>query len=575
MDDGDARLVRSTFSGGLRFRIAALLSLALLPIGVLSFTQTQTLSAEISERANQTLLALTERSASNERRAIERAIGAAEAISSSLSLIRGDPEVCFDYLTDFLARSGRYSFIGFIPEDGIMRCSSTTQVFDFSDEAIIAAGADGARIHVDRIERPMVSEQVVLNVLYPVSEDDRFLGYISVSLPSATVLELSDVDAADRPRSLTIFNFVGDILSTKTNSPDRDTSLPSNVDLSWFTGSGATTFTADNQFGERQTFAVVPIVPNLVYALGAWSPDRNRTTIAPVTLLPLLMWVASLFVAYVAVERLVIRHITRVSAEMRRFADTRKVPSAPVLQAGLSTEIRALESTFGDMAHTILEDEARMENTMREKNVLLKEVHHRVKNNLQTMSSIINMQMRRAANPETERVLQRLQDRVLGLATVHRNLYQAANLDQTDAGALLAELLGQLAGSGMPPVSQVRLDTRFDPIIMIPDQAVPLSLLLSELVTNAIKHVGAPAGQVAWIEIHFIRLEGGQAQLTVGNSLNPAHDDPADGNGLGQQLINAFAIQLHATHDHDRTPESYCVTVTFAVSDFTSEPPDH
>ena len=83
---------------------------------------------------------------------------------------------------------------------------------------------------------------------------------------------------------------------------------------------------------------------------------------------------------------------------------------------------------FLSMAEGILQDEAELEDALREKSLLIREVHHRVKNNLQLIASIMNMQIRRSRNSETTSVVRRLQDRVLGLARVHRQMYEAQTL---------------------------------------------------------------------------------------------------------------------------------------------------
>ena len=134
---------------------------------------------------------------------------------------------------------------------------------------------------------------------------------------------------------------------------------------------------------------------------------------------------------------------------MREFAEHRRLPEG-ALKAGAPAEIAEMETGFSAMAERILREDAETEDRLHEQKVLLREVHHRVKNNLQLISSIINMQMRQIDSPEARHVLRRVQDRVLGLATIHRNL------TQTDAGTIradvvLREIVDQLALMGAPP----------------------------------------------------------------------------------------------------------------------------
>ena len=226
------------------------------------------------------------------------------------------------------------------------------------------------------------------------------------------------------------------------------------------------------------------------------------------------------------------------------------------------------------MAYSLLDDEARMEDALREKNVLLKEVHHRVKNNLQLISSIMNMKIRRASQPETIAVLKRLQERIMGLSTVHRNLYQTENLSRSNAGRLLSDLFGQLISSGAEAGSNIDYRGDFDDVILFPDQAVPLALLASELATNALKYAGAEAGGRPTIRATLSLIEPGIARLTCRNSVGGTTETD-DSTGLGAQLIRAFAAQVGGEVQITQTDDLYDVVVTFKVEEFMSDPADH
>ena len=141
MQDGDELAPRGPISRGLRFRVAAVLALALLPIGVVGILQTRDLSQEVRIRTELTLQALPARASFGERQVIERAFGAAEALSSVLLEIRDEPESCRRYLSDYLEATGRYSFIGFLPPGGVLSCSSAPATLALSQDACCVAGA--------------------------------------------------------------------------------------------------------------------------------------------------------------------------------------------------------------------------------------------------------------------------------------------------------------------------------------------------------------------------------------------------------------------------------------------------
>ena len=274
------------------------------------------------------------------------------------------------------------------------------------------------------------------------------------------------------------------------------------------------------------------------------------------------MWAASLVVAFWALNRLAIGHIRKLSRQMRRFAVNRDLPRQS-MGSNVPSELAEMEASFLAMGDSILRDEAQQEDNLRQKNILLKEVHHRVKNNLQLISSIMNMQIRQDRNEHTQRVLRRLQDRILGLATVHQNLYQHDDLARVSAGNLLKEVMNQLLNVAVAPGSGIEINRHFDDITVDADDAAPLTLLASEVVTNALKHT--PVGRAGGGRIDIALNYAGEdmARLTVRNTL--ATEETAVGTGLGTRLIDAFARQLNGQVDIEQTSQAYSVSIQFPV----------
>ncbi|MCZ4353958.1 sensor histidine kinase [Roseovarius aestuarii] len=558
--------------------MAAVLALALLPIGVMGIMQTRYLSEEVRSHSELTLLALTNRAAFGERQVIERAFGAAEALSSILQLIQDDPESCRRYLGKYLEENGRYSFIGFVPEDGMVTCSSAATPVDLSQSTRIGDGMMHPQPSIAAIDRPTVSRENVINILHPVFDEGAFSGYISISMPVHLVANQVDENAEKRPISLTTFNADGAILSSQSGLKDNLMSLPGNIPLAQLAGNPSVTFVGHDRSGAKRNFAVVPLIPGLAYALAVWPIERDTFTILGVPLtpliVPLLMFLASLGVSYLAVDQLVVRHVAGLCRKMQIFAKTRSFDTS-ARNRTLSSELEELEDAFSEMAFSLLDDEAQMEDALREKNVLLKEVHHRVKNNLQLISSIMNMKIRKAKRPETVATLKRLQERILGLATVHRNLYQAENLSQTNAGALLTELFNHLVVAGAEAGDNMDYDSDFENVILLPDQAVPLALLASELATNAVKYAAASSRGRARMRASLTLIEPGIARLVCENSISPDATEELAGTGLGSQLIRAFASQLGGEVQTEITDATYTVAVTFNVEEFSHDPADH
>lgn len=167
--------------------------------------------------------------------------------------------------------------------------------------------------------------------------------------------------------------------------------------------------------------------------------------------------------------------------------------------------------------------------------VLFQEIHHRVKNNLQQVMSLIRLQQ---APPAMKEDLTR---RIAAMSAVHQHIYESDQFGILDAEAYLARVLTGLRDSAPPGVV---LSWKLAPLQLTPDQALPLGLVLNEIVSNAFKH-GFPDGQPGKVEIALERpLEGNDAVLIVTDNGIGMAETPAGGMGLGSRLISGLAQQL-------------------------------
>lgn len=557
---------------GLRARLAMLLALALLPIGLIAINQTNLLSSQARENAELALLALTEKAASQERQVIQRGIGIADAIAALALRLSQDTENCQTYLKALVDSYPRFSFLAIVPKDGRITCASDGNPHDVSQSEgfLDHIGDTSATISVNS-NAPISGTSVVV-MRQPFLEKDAIAGYALVSIPHANLAST----VADRPtealQEIITFDADGEVLTTTGDFETVADRLPSSQILGEFGSEATRAFIDTDRSGRRKVFAVVPIEQRRIYTMGVWEPDSPYTSIlkarVPPVLFPGLMWLISLGVALFAVHTLVIRHVNRLGREMARFASRRELPSFAGA-AELPSELQALETRFASMADAILRDEADLENALREKNVLIREVHHRVKNNLQLISSIINMQIRKADHDETREGLRRIQDRVLSLATIHRDLYQTSIGGRVDVGALIEEIVGHAADVGNDKGDGVEVTTDIERIMLYPDQAVPLSLLASEAATNAMKYAGTDDGTRTRIDVELKKTSDTTVRFVFANSMGDVDD--SDGTGLGTQLINAFSIQLGATTDVQQTDDRYVLTVSFDIAAFSEE----
>jgi PAS domain S-box-containing protein len=151
-----------------------------------------------------------------------------------------------------------------------------------------------------------------------------------------------------------------------------------------------------------------------------------------------------------------------------------------------------------------------MQASLREKDSLLKEIHHRVKNNLQIVSSLLNLQSVRLDNHIAKAALKDTQNRVRSMALIHEHLYRSENLAAVNMSAYLRQLCSQLLRALVAPPSNIQLHLDLAPVHLGIDQAIPCGLLVNELVSNSFKHA-FPEGRSGEVRIELQPMDGGSS----------------------------------------------------------------
>ncbi|KEO54280.1 sensor histidine kinase [Thioclava pacifica] len=577
-DETKAAPIRKRTRGGLFFldglgvRLALMLAVALFPLLIIAILQSTSVVREAQARSEAALMGETMRAVAGESRVIQHAQDAARVLANTVQPLVGNAEACSKWMREISQAFPNFSLVAFIPDTGQMTCSSTGQTYDFAGQDIYQriSKAKGTTFYVNR--NAPVSNTSVLGVAQPVFNNiGQHIGIVTISMPH-TELSLAEDGpklADDRPLVIMTFDRDGTILTSSDGLSNTQAHLPADRSLKLLAQAGAVTFSGDSNRGNERVYSVVELVPDELYALGSW-PAQAASALSPFAdispvLFPALMWAASLLVAYFAMQKLVIGHVRKLSRAITNFATGSRIVGKLDL-AGAPSEIRDLAEAYDRMTETILHDEAELEDMVHHKEVLLREVHHRVKNNLQLIASIINMQMRQARTPEAKGLMKGLQERVISLATIHRGLYQTSGLTDIRAQELLPDIVRQITRLATGPGRHIAVDCQIDDIHLTPDQAVPLSLLLTEAMTNAMKYASARQGTPK-LDISLRRGEGMQARLRVANTVDPdaEQSETVDGTGLGSQLVNAFVQQLAGQMRIETLETEYILETDFAL----------
>lgn len=207
------------------------------------------------------------------------------------------------------------------------------------------------------------------------------------------------------------------------------------------------------------------------------------------------------------------------------------------------------------------EAELMLRESLQEKEALLKEVHHRVKNNLQVITSLLRMETAKSHDPSTQVALKDMQGRIRSMALLHETLYRSGSLARVNLADYLSQLAAQLFRLQNPSPGLVKLLLELTPVEVEMDQAIPCGLLANELLTNSLKH-GFPGGRGGEVRLHLERRDAGAVVLVVSDTGIglPADFDIGKAQSLGLRIVTDLAKQLQGTLEVSAGP---CFTVTF------------
>lgn len=556
-------LSRATRS--LSARIAVLMTVAMLPVGLIAVYQTQAVIDSARQQSRTSLMSQIRSEAAAERELIENAVATSNGLAVLIAKL-GEGN-CDDILRGFVEGNENYIFAGFIRSSGWLACSSTGDTMDLSGRDTVRRALERGGSSVQLVQEGAITGRSIVIVTQPVRNDDEIIGFVSLSIPHATVLrKLEDPDSESGLRIAAI-DIEGDLIAASLGMEAAENFLPRDIALSDLVQSRNTTFRGPSGTGEDRYYAVTPMIEGKVMLVGSWplssvpgTDTQLQTWIA--IALPVLMWIAGVGVALFGIQQLVIRHVAKLRSAMRRFALGERAETSLALKDP-PAELEEAQRAFNRMALLITDGELRREQDLKDKEVLLREVHHRVKNNLQLIASIMNMQARELETDEAKHVVAELQRRVRGMAVLHRTLYNTPTSTTVDAAALVRAVVRDvqdLVGVRLAP----QIDTDLKEIALYPDQAIPLSLFVAETLYNTITQACSdiPCDRIG------VELSIGTNDDVCLNIDSPAVDDEQSMpdeclDGMGRKMIAAFLLQLGGTMETSTEGGRYITSVRF------------
>jgi two-component sensor histidine kinase len=217
-----------------------------------------------------------------------------------------------------------------------------------------------------------------------------------------------------------------------------------------------------------------------------------------------------------------------------------------------------------ELLDTLQRERKSLSDSLREREILLQEVHHRVKNNLQVISSLINLQARQLSDPRARGALEECKTRVEAIALIHEKLYQSKDYARVPFSDYAKSLARGLFEASIPLPSSIALELDSDDFTLPVDRAIPCALVLNELLTNSLKHA-FPGGRGGLLRVGLHERDG-EVTLTVADDGvgMPVEIEPAESSSLGMQLVATLSRQLDGKLELQRIPGT-TVRVTFPV----------
>ncbi len=197
--------------------------------------------------------------------------------------------------------------------------------------------------------------------------------------------------------------------------------------------------------------------------------------------------------------------------------------------------------------------EIQLKNSIKEKEMLLKEIHHRVKNNLMIISSLLNLQSRQIKDKASKDIFKESQNRARSMALIHERLYQSTDLKRIDFGDYIGSLSKELFHTYAGDLGHIELKVNVDDIFLDINTAIPLGLIVNELITNSLKHA-FPEGKMGEINIDFHPQDDHFEFSVKDNGIGfPKDLDFHNTNSLGMQMVTSLTDQIDGEIELNRS----------------------
>jgi two-component sensor histidine kinase len=519
----------------IRFRLGLAIALALLPVLALGALQALTdfHRDEAFRRASLTQAAV--RSATVARARVQGALALLQTLTPQAVGAQ-----CTPHLATILTQLKGYRNIVRVDDLARVECAAATVApnVDRAKRPWFVALRHGAPLV---LARSRLDRDPALLAAIRINRPD---GVFDGAIVAALTLDSLRPDLSDPTlppgAAISIINAMGETLVQ--SDPHAFAPLPANWAKAAQSPSGLM-YRAKTETGEKRDFATAPLLNHDIFVvISAPAPDIwfwARLNPFASIVYPILAWLMAWAAVWIVADRVVIRwlayldRIAAIYAKGRFTVRPKQAETAPM-------EIRALAHTLNTMADGIVARDVSLRESLAQKDAMMREIHHRVKNNLQVITSLLNMQQRALTDPAARLAMSDTRQRITALSLIYRALYQSPDLRRVDVRQFLEELMAQLSSGDTVRPSRIQTRLQADDLEIDPDKLAPLALFAVEAISNARKHAFGDHGgmidvrfQVGEEDIVLEIADDGQGEPEVLSSA-----------GVGRTLMSAFARQL-------------------------------
>jgi two-component sensor histidine kinase len=521
----------------IRFRLGAALALALLPVLLLGAIQVSVAYKKDADEERTNLALAAARSAATARARME---GASVLLETLAPQVIG-PQ-CTERLAEISHRLGGYENLIRFDPDGRNVCSAAPVPADPTRRtsdwfARLASGESSLAVRAPDVFSP--GQPALLAAERVTSSEGDFEGVVAAVIGLRSLRPTQSDPALPAGTEVALADTQGRLL-TRTDA----SAFPSNpvLDLEKVEAQGSVVDYGPDQRGDARVYSAAPLMGDVFVVLSA--PSQGWFTWARLNPLsgvvfPLLAFLTALVAVMVVTERVVVRwlhYLQRIASIYARGRFTVR----PVQAESAPPEIRDLAHSLATMADAIETRDHSLMDSLAQKDALMREIHHRVRNNLQVISSLLSMQQRALTDPAAREAMFDTRQRINAMALIYRALYQGVDLKRVDIRQFLGDLVAQLIVEQQEHGELVATELEADELIIDPDKLAPLALFAVEAISNAQKHALSHRGGM--LRVRFT-VKGEEAELAIVDEGSGAAPELA-GTGVGRALMMAFARQL-------------------------------